>query len=64
MVLKNKLHLPSFDKENWTSVHRGLVQGFEPYEGASDANFTYKDIEGILTKELFGDDIRASWQNQ
>lgn len=55
--------LPGFGPEHWTSELRGFVEGFQPYEGHSDADFTYPDTQGTLTALWFGKDSeRAKWR--
>lgn len=49
--------------DNWTSKLRGRVPDFDAYDGRARAAFTYKDIQGKLTKDLYGSDTWADWDS-
>lgn len=61
-IMKDKLKLPGFDIHNWTSSRRGEIPGFEQFDGASVADFTYEDQAGEMTKYVFDDEQYAAWQ--
>ena len=63
-ILKDKLKLPRFDAENWTSHRRGNVPGFVAYEGPSLADLTYEDKDGVLTEHLYGNERRVAWSGK
>lgn len=61
-IMKDKLKLSDFDVRNWTSSRRGDIPGFEQFDGASVADFTYQDQAGEMTKYLFDDERHTAWQ--
>ena len=40
------------------------MSGFDAFAENSDADFTYKDVSGVLTKEIFGDALYGAWHRQ
>jgi hypothetical protein len=56
--------LDDFGPDHWTSELRNCIPGFAPFQGQADADFTYPDRHGHLTREWFGPEKAAAWQGR